>query len=171
MFSALRSIFSRVTGSGKVDLVSRVLRYRGGGCSSGGIQVLAALEVDDLDYQLMGADNSCASINNPGVLLGTGGIRQLRWFAIKPGSKLSGRSFGNSQSSSYDKGKTWVTESAMLEIPKPEYQASPDEVVWHHQRVTALKNAGVDTPARVAIMMEERKQKPWRPALRDGNRG
>lgn len=152
-----------VTGTqGDDDLAARVLRYRGAGSSADGSRTLHGLQIDDLDYALMGADNSCARINNPTVSEDShGGFRQLQWFAIKKGSELSKKSFGNSHGSSDDGGKTFYTETALLDIPKREFQSSPQEVVWHHKRVVELRKQGVDQPERVRLMNEERKSKPW----------
>lgn len=146
------------TGQQDEDLVARVLRYRGAGSSVDGIHTLHGLQIDDLDYALMGADNSCARINNPAA---HGGFRQLQWFAIKKGSELSKRSFGNSHGSSDDGGKTFYTETALLDIPRREYQSAPEEVVWHHRRVVELRKLGVEQAERVRTMDEERKTKPW----------
>lgn len=151
--------FLRPKGDG--DLIDRIVRYRGAGSSVDGIHTLRGQQIDDLDYQLMGADNSCAAANFPHISRDAGGIRQLRWFAINRRSEISKRSFGNSHGSSDDGGKTYYTETALLDIPKPEYQAPPEEVVWHHNRVTELRKQGVEQSERIRIMTEERQHRPW----------
>jgi hypothetical protein len=145
------------------DLIRRVLRYRRSGFIVDGIHTLQGFQIDDVDYSLMGADNSCSEINHPEIGQDSDekGFRQLLWFAIKKGTEISKRSFGNSHGSSDDGGKTYYTETAMLDIPKRQYQSSPEEVVWHHLRVNELRKKGVKQPERVYIMSKERKSKPW----------
>jgi hypothetical protein len=141
------------------DLIGRVNRYRQAGSNVDGPHTLRGYQVDDLDYALMGADNSCARINHPDVDRWTreAGV----WFAIDKRSDLARKSFGNSHGTSHDGGKTYITETALMGIPRPEYQASPEEVVWHHRRVAELKYRGVAQPERVHIMTAERADKPW----------
>lgn len=138
------------------DLVARVNRYRGGGHDDDGLHTLQGYELDDLDFALQGADNSCARIAHPGVDVTMG-----QWFAILKGTELSRLALGNSHGTSDDGGKTWYNETGYLSIPRTEYRVSPEEVVWHHLRVTALRAEGVEQPARVRIMTEERAARPW----------
>ncbi len=150
------NLLTRLFGNSTDDLITRVNRYRGQGFSEGGRNTAFSYKVDDLDYQLMGADNSCARI-----AFGEEQSRSGAWFAIDPHSKLAQKPFGNSEGTSYDGGKTFITESAYLAVPKPECRVSPEEVVWHHLRVVALKAAGIDQPERMRLMTEERQSKPW----------
>lgn len=138
------------------NLEARVLRYRRAGSDSDGLHILMGYQVDDLDYALQGADNSCARINHPGIEVATG-----QWFAIKKGSDLSKRWLGNSHGSSDDGGKTFYNESAYLGMPRAKFQSSPAEVVWHHSRVTELRGQGIEQSERVRIMTAERANKPW----------
>ena len=161
---AIAGRFGRVTSSAVAnhraeradDLVERVRRYRSAGSSADGLHTLLGYQVDDLDYALQGADNSCAKANHPGrdVIMG-------QWFAIKKGSALSRAFLGNSHGSSDDGGKTFYNESGYLSIPHPEFQCSPEEVVWHRRRVDELRAQDVPQPERVRIMTEERAGKPW----------
>lgn len=138
------------------NLITRINRYRGAGHAQDGLHTLQGYQVDDLDYALMGADCSCARIANGGKDATTG-----EWFAIQKGTKLSRMSIGNSHGRSDDGGKTYYNENGYLSIPRPEFQVSPEEVVWHHVRVTELRGQGVEQPERVRIMTEERASKPW----------
>jgi hypothetical protein len=155
-------MFGFFTRQSEASLTRRILRYRTAGSGQDGIHTLSSPKIDDLDYALMGADNSCARENFPDVSEGAhDGFRQLQWFAIKKGTELSKRSFGNSHGSSDDGGKTYFTETALLDIPKEQYQAAPEEVVWHHLRVTELRKQGVERADRIRMMTDERKSKPW----------
>jgi hypothetical protein len=140
---------------GGPSLLERVRRYRSGGHAADGIHMLRSYQIDDLDYQLMGADNSCARIAF-GPEASTG-----EWFAINPRSDLAREHFGNSHGTSYDGGKTFLTESAYMEVPRADCRVPTEEVVWHHLRVTELRKQGVEQPKRVEMMTAERASKPW----------
>ena len=161
MFGFLKKAVAATIGSSDAALIARIERYRGAGSGCDGLHTLSQPTIDDLDYQLMGADNSCAHANFPDLPEGQDGIRQLLWFALKKGSDISKRHHWNSHGTSYDGGKTYITETALLDIPKLQYQASPQEVVWHHRRVEELRADGVERPDRIRIMTEERRSRPW----------
>jgi len=140
---------------GGPSLADRVHRYRTAGSSVDGIHTLRGLKIDDLDYALMGADNACAKIAF-GENATTG-----EWFAIDRKSELAKKSFGNSHGSSDDGGRTFYTETAYLEIPKHDCRCPVEEVIWHHRRVTELREQGVERPERIRIMTSERALEPW----------
>lgn len=142
------------------DLVGRIKTYRSAGSEDDGLHVLSGHVIDDIDYALMAADNSCARIK-AGTDDGSTFI-ESRWYRIDLGSQLARRSFFNSHGVSHDGGKTFLTEAALLGIPKPQYQVSAEEVVWHHRRVHGLKKRGVSQSERMRIMTLERQSSPWK---------
>lgn len=141
-------------------LEQRILAYRTAGSDVDGLRTLSLRPIDDLDYRLMGADNSAAAANHPTV--GPRELRQFLLFAIDQNSELSKRQFGNSHGISHDGGKTFRTETALLDIPKLEYQASPEEVVWQLHRVDELRAQDMPQAERMRVMTAERAEKPWR---------
>lgn len=137
------------------SLAERIARLSGAGHQDDGLHTLSGYKIDDLDYALMGAANACANIAfGPDATTG-------QWFAISKKSDLARQSFGNAHGSSDDGGKTWYTETAYLEVPKPGHWVSAEEIIWHHERVKALRQSGVERPERIRIMNEERQRKPW----------
>lgn len=108
-------------------------------------------------YALMAADNSCALIKSGKSWNET---MEGHWFAVDPSWKNAPR-FSNAHASSIDDGKTFLYEDAYMEIPRPEYQVYPIEVVWHRNRVDALKAEGKSQEERNRIMSYERVSLPW----------
>ena len=151
--------FARFTEPRGLDLVERVVSYRGGGSENNGIHMLfEKTGVDDLDWDLMGADNSTAQVNTG---LSFEEYSEGRWFKIADGSALAKNNhFGNSHGYRSKTGED-ITESAYMCIPKPQYQADPVEVVWHHLRVAELRAENVPQEDRVRIMTAERAASPW----------
>ncbi len=140
------------------NLIERIVSYRGGRSENDGIHMLfKETGVDDLAWDLMGADNSTAQVNSG---LSFEDCTEGRWFKITDGSALAKRHFGNSHGSLSSEGED-ITESAYMSIPKPQYQADPREVAWHHLRVTDLRAESVPQEDRVRIMTAERATSPW----------
>lgn len=136
------------------SLAQRVIAYRKGGSTSPMAAVSTGhVTITKRDYELMGADNSCARIAAGDRQVDEGYVAQA-WFTISPGWK-DHPWFPNS---TYIDD---VIESALLSIPLPEYQVTPEEVVWHLLRVEELRRQSVPQEERMRRMNEERKSKPW----------
>ena len=140
-------------------LVDRVRRYRAAGSLADGPHLLFdAVKIDATDYALMGADNSCARIKSDEAP--PEHHSENRWFAIAR-SWTDAPYFYNHHGASEDGGKTFYIESALLSVPRAEYQASPEEVVWHYLRVRELTEQGVEQARRIEVMTGERAARPW----------
>jgi len=52
-------------------------------------------------------------------------------------------------------------DAFLTQVPKKQYQATPEEVAWHYVRLKELKAKGMPMEVRVQTMREEAKAKPW----------
>lgn len=144
--------------TGSADLVARVVAYRSTGSASDGLHVLREHEIDALDYALMGADNSCARIKSG--LDDPYKHSEGRWYRVSE-RWTDPPNFSNAHGISSDGGKTYRTESALMSVPRQEFQVSPEEVVWHYRRELALRTEGVSQDERVRLITADRAMQPW----------
>lgn len=142
--------------SEKELLIKRIQKIRQSGSCNDGIHTMRQTPISQDDYFLMECDCSSAKRNYPDISHEE--RTEGRWFT--GGNDLDGSRFWNSHSTKRDDG-TWHVDSFYRDLPKIEYQSTPQEVVWHYMRVKELRISGISNETRLEIMSEEAKQKPW----------
>jgi hypothetical protein len=143
---------------GKGRVARRVLELRGSGSGADGLHVLRQpVRVSQDDYLIMGCDNSCAQRNHPDVPR----KEIVEWVWMNGSPDLKDGHFGNSHGLIRKDGTVEI-ESFLTDRPKPEYQASPEEVEWHYYRFQELKKQGMPQPERIATLKAEAALKPWK---------
>lgn len=138
-------------------LAERVKELRSTGTKTDGpLAAVQTVKINDNDYMLMGADNSCANRNFPDVSRAE--REEGLWFA---GSEDLTADFANAHLTKDEKTGKLVVDCFYATRPRKEYQASPEEVAWHLLRVLELRKAGKPLEERMELMRTEAKTKPW----------
>lgn len=139
-------------------LVERIklLRIAGSHQNGNGI-LMGEIKVSADDYLLMGSDNSCARRNFPDISREE--LYDFFWFA---GDRdLSEDAAGyNAHFTKSEDGK-WHVDSFYTNLPKPQYQSSPEEVAWHYIRLKELRQKNIPRDRRIKIIQDESNSKPW----------
>ena len=124
IMNALRNFLG--VGDPADDLRKRILRYRElGSQSADPLYILRAPVITKLDHDLMRADKECAKANHSEVI-DDYHLREVRWYRVANEKSIQSIDFPNRRSRKV--GERWVTEMALMLIPKKEFQASPQEV-------------------------------------------
>jgi len=121
---------------GKSDFrihADRIAEIRQGGWEKEGVHMIyAPVKISADDYFLMGCDNSSAQRDHPE--LSPEEREESFWFAGGDDLTSSKINSGNYEATKNSDG-SWHVDSFYTTLPKPEYQASPEEVAWHYVRV------------------------------------
>jgi hypothetical protein len=140
------------------QIVNRINEIRNAGSNANSFDLLTSpVKISANDYLLMGCDNSSARRNYPH--LSRSEREQGVWYAgaddlpeIAAGHNLSGQV--------RDDG-TIKIDSFYTNMPRPEFQAAPEEVAWHYTRIVDLRAQGMPQEQRIETMTREAKTKPW----------
>ena len=140
------------------QLAERIKLLRNAGLSSNSSAILTSdIKVSENDYLLMGSDNSCARRNFPDIPQEE--LYDFFWFAGD--SDLSEEAAGYNATFTQSKDGKWLVDSFRTNLPKPQYQASPEEVAWHYMRLKELRQKDVPRDQRIKSMQAESYNKPW----------
>lgn len=113
---------------------------------------LGGIAISEADYALIGAANSCAERNNPGIR--GEALVEGHWFAGGDDLDISHAGWN-----CHTTGNR--VDSFFTGIPRPQYRPTPEEVAWHSLRVPELKAGGLSVDQRIAVLTAEAQTKPW----------